>query len=188
MQDLFRMFLQTSLKQRQIKEQLMQAPLPSLLLNIFFFISASLYLTLLFRYHDLGMQFRFWMLAVYCFLGLVGIYLLKFLVLRIFGWIFRVREATDSYIFIVFTANKILGMALMPFVILLAFTTGETTMYSIMMSYLLIGAVFLYRYILAYTSIQRQIRLQFFHFLIYLAAFEVAPLLLINKLLFQFLG
>ncbi|MGV3657399.1 MAG: hypothetical protein ACO1NX_05575, partial [Chitinophagaceae bacterium] len=40
--DLFGIFFRTSLKQRQIKEQLMQAPLPSLLLNILFFLSGGL--------------------------------------------------------------------------------------------------------------------------------------------------
>ncbi|HJW18779.1 MAG TPA: hypothetical protein VJ499_16735, partial [Flavisolibacter sp.] len=35
-QDLFKIFFRTSVRQRQIKEQLVSSPLPSLLLNIFF--------------------------------------------------------------------------------------------------------------------------------------------------------
>ena len=41
--DLFRVFFRTTLKQRQIKEQLMQTPLPSLIFNGFFVASAGLY-------------------------------------------------------------------------------------------------------------------------------------------------
>ena len=37
--DLFRLFFRTTIKQRQIKEQLMQTPLPSLLLNAFLVLS-----------------------------------------------------------------------------------------------------------------------------------------------------
>jgi len=36
--DLFRLFFRTTIKQLQVREQLMQTPLPSLLLNIFFVI------------------------------------------------------------------------------------------------------------------------------------------------------
>jgi hypothetical protein len=45
-----------------------------------------------------------------------------------------------------------------------------------------------YRYFLSYVTIHRQIRINFLHFIIYLAAFEIAPLLLINKLLLTILG
>jgi hypothetical protein len=50
-----------------------------------------------------------------------------------------------------------------------------------------VGGLFLYRFYLSYVSVYRLVKLQFLHFLLYLAAFEIAPLLLINKLLFQFL-
>ncbi len=45
--DLFRLFFRTTLKQLQIREQLMQTPLPSLLLNVFFVISGGLYISFL---------------------------------------------------------------------------------------------------------------------------------------------
>ena len=48
--DLFRVFFRTTLKQRQIKEQLMQTPLPSLMFNVFFVASAGLYINFLFHY------------------------------------------------------------------------------------------------------------------------------------------
>ncbi|OYW16846.1 MAG: hypothetical protein B7Z54_09315, partial [Sphingobacteriales bacterium 12-47-4] len=40
--DLFRIFFQRTLKQRQLYEQLVQTPLPSLLLNIFFLVVGGL--------------------------------------------------------------------------------------------------------------------------------------------------
>ncbi|MFN6397366.1 MAG: hypothetical protein ACK4WR_04650, partial [Bacteroidota bacterium] len=43
--DLFRLFFRTTLKQRHLSEQLTQTPLPSFLLNLFFFFSAGLYLS-----------------------------------------------------------------------------------------------------------------------------------------------
>jgi hypothetical protein len=42
--DLFRVFFNTSLRQKQLREQLTQAPLPSLLMNILYFISGGVFI------------------------------------------------------------------------------------------------------------------------------------------------
>jgi hypothetical protein len=186
--DLTKLFFRTTIKQRQVKEQLMQAPLPSLLLNILFFLTGAVFVALLLQRYGLGTSFNFWFLLLYCALGLAAIYLVKFITLKLCGWLFRIPEATDAYTFIVFTTNKIIGILLLPLLVLLAFTTGEFKENVLRLSLLLIGAVFLYRFFLSYVSIHRQVKVDLFHFLLYLCAFEIAPLLLINKLLFDFLG
>ena len=94
----------------------------------------------------------------------------------------------DAYIFIVFTTNKIIGIALLPFLVLLAFTYGFVNETAMNLSIVVVAALFAYRYFLSYISIRRQVSISFLHFLLYLCAFEVIPLLLINKLLFRFLG
>jgi hypothetical protein len=188
MQDMFRMFFQTSVKQKQLKDQLMQSPLPSLLLNIFFVITAAFFLNLVLQYYNLGNQFNFWLLMLYCAIGLIIIYSIKFLFLKLFGWLFKITQATDTYIFIVFTTNKIISIFLLPFIILMSFTTGTVRQSALALSLLIVGFFFLYRFYLAFVSTHRYIKIKFFHFLLYLIAFELVPLLLINKLLFQLLG
>jgi hypothetical protein len=186
--DLFKLFFRTTVKQRQIKEQMMQSPLPSLLLNLLFFFSGALFINLLFSYFHLGASFGFWELFTYCLLGLMVIYLVKFITLKICGWIFRLSEATDAYTFIVFTTNKIIGVALLPFIILMAFTSGTAQQAVFTLSMIVIAGLFVYRYYLSYASIHRQVKINFFHFILYLFAFEVIPVLLINKLLLKFLS
>lgn len=185
--DIFRTFFRTTVKQRQVKEQLLQSPLPSLLLNIFFLISAGLFLALLFEYFRLAGDMNFWLLFLYCIAGLVGIYGIKFLTLKLLGWVFQVSEVIDGYIFIVFTTNKIIGIAVLPFVVILALSYGFINDIAINLSILVITALFAYRFFLSYVSLRKQVNISFFHFFLYLCAFEVAPLLLINKLLFRFL-
>ena len=186
--DLFGLFFRTSLKQRQIKEQLMQAPLPSLLFNILFFLSGGLFINLILRYLGLGQNFNFWLLLLYCIAGLALVYIVKFITLKICGWLFRLSDAIDIYTFIVFTANKIIGIALLPFLILLSFSDGVVQQTAFILGLLLVGALFIYRYFLSYLSVNRQIKINFFHFFLYLLAFEIVPLLLINKVLLQYLG
>jgi len=186
--DLFKTYFRTGINQKQAKEQLLQNPLPSLLLNLFFVLSIGMFVALLLQYFRLGLDVNFWLLYLYCVLGLVSIYLIKFISLKFIGWIFQVSESTNSYIFIVFATNKIIGMALLPFLVLLAFTYGLINEAAMSLSIMVVFSMIAYRFFLSYISIRRQLRISFFHFLLYLLAFEVVPLLLINKLLFSFLG
>ena len=186
--DLFKIFLRTSVKQRQIKEQLVQSPLPSLLLNIFYLLSAGMFLALVLHYFKWALNYNFWELFFYCIVGLVAVYGIKFISLKILGWIFQVSDATDSYIFVVFTTNKVIGMALLPFLVVLAFTSGPVSETAMTLSIIVVLSVFAYRFFLSYSTLHRQIRISIFHFFLYLCAFEIVPLLLINKLLFRFLG
>jgi hypothetical protein len=188
MGDLFKTFFRTGVNQKQTKDQLLQSPLPSLLLNLFFVLSIGMFLALLLQYFKLGLDFNFWWLYLYCVLALISIYLIKFLSLKLLGWIFQVSESIDAYIFIVFTTNKVIGIALLPFIILLSFTYGVVNEAAMSLSIMVVSALIIYRFFLSYVSIRRQIRVGFFHFLLYLIAFEIIPLLLINKLLFSILG
>jgi hypothetical protein len=182
--DLFSSYFRTTVRQRQIKEQLLQSPLPSLLFNAFFVISTAVFLSLLFEHFGIAARLPFWLLVVYSAVAVTVIYGGKFLLLKFFGWVFQQSDATDTYIFVVFSTNKIIGILLLPFIILLAFTYGSVNAAAITLSIIVIVALFLYRFFLSYISINQTININFFHFLLYLTAFEILPVLLINKLLF----
>lgn len=184
--DLFRVFFRTTLKQRQIREQLMQTPLPSLLFNGFFVASAGMYVAFMLHHFGFTTVKSFWMLYLYCCIGLSVIYFVKFIGLIICGWLFNMRKAADSYIFIVFIINKVIGISLLPFIVLLAFTDGVIFDFALVLSWCVVGALFLYRFILGFAAIRNEVRFNLFHFFLYLCAFEIAPLLLIYKLLLFF--
>jgi hypothetical protein len=185
--DLLRVFFRTTLKQRQIKEQLIQTPLPSLMFNVFFVASAGLYMNYMFHHFKFTPVDNFWLLYLYCCVGLAVIYLVKFVGLKLCGWLFNMRQAADSYIFIVFIINKVIGFSVLPFIILLGFTGGTVYSVSLVLSLCCIGGLFLYRFILGYGAIHNEVRFNLFHFFLYICAFEIAPLLLIYKLLLFFL-
>ncbi len=184
--DLFRLFFRTTIKQRQIREQLMQTPLPSLLMNGFFVVSSGLYVSFLLHYFELQTVDNFWLLFLYCCLGVAGVYFIKFTGLKLSGWLFNMEEAANSYIFIVFVVNKIIGVFLLPFLILLAFEKETGYTIAMMLSWCGIGILLLYRLVLIYTSVRNQVKVNPFHFFLYFCAFEIAPLLLIYKALLVF--
>ena len=181
--DLFRVAFKTTLKQRQISEQLIQAPLPSLLLNCFFLFTIGLYITFVLQHYHMAVNYNFWLLYFYCFIALAVIYLIKFLSLKFFGWLFNITATADGYIFIVFMINKIIGIYILPFLVLLAFTDNNIYEAALIFSYIGVFALLAYRFILSYSLVQNEIRLNPFHFFLYLCAFEIVPLLLIYKAL-----
>ncbi len=184
--DLFRLFFRTTLKERQISEQLMQTPVPSVLLNGFFAVSAGFYCTFLLVHFRLNPTGEFWTLFLYCTGGLAAAYLVKFMGLKISGWIFNLQSAANSYIFIVFIINKMIGILLLPFLLVLAFSTGPVYTVGMTLSWCLIGGLLLYRLFLTYAVIRNQVKVSPFHFFLYFLAFEIAPLLLVYKALLVF--
>jgi hypothetical protein len=179
--DLSRVFFRTTLKQKQIREQLMQMPLPSLLLNGFFVLSGGFYLVFVIRHFALDSVDSFWWMLLYCCLGLALAYFVKYAGLKICGWLFDLEEAADSYIFIVFIINKMIGVLLLPFLLVLAFSVGNLYSIGLILSWCLIGGLLIYRFTLTYAAVRNQVKVNPFHFFLYLCAFEIAPLLLVYK-------
>ena len=185
--NLITLFFRVSLRQQQIREQVLQTPLPSLLLNILFIVSAGLYACFLLHYSKIGEGVRFWVIYLYCMVLLGSIYLVKFLVLKFVGWVFSISRATDIYIFVVFLVNKMMGIFLLPFLILITFSSSDVREIFITISLAMVFVLWAYRALAAYRPVRNEIKLTPFYFFLYLCAFEIAPLLLIYKVLLTYL-
>ena len=173
--DLFRLLFRTTIKQKQISEQLMQTPLPSLLLNVFFVFTAGMYIDLLLQHYGHTPVDNFWLLSLYCSLGLTIMYVVKFFGLKVAGWLFNIKAAADAYIFVVFIINKVIGIFLLPFWCYLSFLGGNAYTVVMVLSWCGIAILLIYRLLLTYASIRNQVKFNPFHFFLYLCAFEIAP-------------
>ena len=179
--NLFRVFFNTSLRQSQLTDQLLQAKLPSLFFNLFFIISGGLYSYLLMvRYHWLNDQNK-WIMIGSC-IGIIGfIYFMKFCTLKFTGWITGYREETNTYVFILFLINKIMGIFLVPFIIVMAFSGNAIVKAAIPVSLVIIGLLLVLRFFRSYGLLQNQFKISRFHLLLYITGIELLPLLLIYK-------
>ena len=180
--NLFRQFIQPSFRQKQTREQLSQNNFPSLLLNLFFIFSGGVFIALLMNYYELSKE-SFGTNFIYSTVALLTLYAAKYVLLSFAGWVFNVKEATETYIFIVFLINKIMGIVLMPFSFIIAFSHSGIITVSVTYSLLIIFILFLYRYIAAISPVRREIKINILHFVLYILAFEITPLLLIYKTL-----
>lgn len=185
--NLFLLFFQTSLRQKQTREQLLQDTLASLLINLLFIISAGLFISLL-MITKRWSQLPFWTLYAYVTVVLLTIYTGKYLFLVFAGWVFNNKEVANGYIFLVSMVNRILGILLIPFSVFMAF--GEESMMSVVttLSLGMAVALLLYRYLVSFGSLRNELKINAFHFFLYLCAVEILPMVLIYKLLVNYIG
>lgn len=180
--NLFKVFFNTSIRQTQLTDQLLQAKLPSFLLNIFFAISVGFYVWLLFKHYHPPRLINHQLLLPFCIAGIGALYFIKYCILKFMGWMSGMQQAADNYIFVIFLVNKITGIVLVPFTILLAFSIPLWTNYIVSLSLLVIGLFFISRYIKTYGALEHRFPLEPLHFIIYVTSVEILPLLIVYKL------
>ncbi|MCU0404256.1 MAG: DUF4271 domain-containing protein [Chitinophagaceae bacterium] len=185
--DLFSLFFKAGFRQKSIRDQLAQNSLASLGLNIIFFLTAGLfiYLLVLSGARETGNP---WYADISLCIGfLLVVYGVKYLAVSIGGWIFTARELAGHYSFLVFYANKIIGLILLPVVIILWIGNPALKPFFQTTSFLAIGFLFLYRYYLILPLMRSKSGISAFHFFLYLCTFEILPILLLVKFLVDIL-
>jgi hypothetical protein len=184
---LFKQFSQSSLRMIQYREQLLQNSLGSLIINICFILSFSLMSTLLiFNRHLLTLSF--WEGFFYISLFFTFLYIGKYISLQIAGYVFNSKELVNTYVFVVFMINKVLGVLLVPFILVLAFAKPIFHPYAIGGAALITVLLILYRYLFSLTSVRNKLHISSFHFFLYLCAFEILPLTILYKFIVQYFG
>lgn len=184
---LFSVYFNTSLRQSQLSEQLLQARLPSFILNLFFIMIGGIFCWLLFlNAYDEPVRSPYLILYM-CLIAVGVIYIVKFCFLKFLGWLSGMQDVTNQYIFIIFLVNKLLAVVLVPFVILIAFGKAEWLKVYTTLALLCIGALFFSRYVKSYGLLRQKFPMSPFHFIIFFSSAELIPLLLIYKLTSDYL-
>lgn len=185
--NLFRVYFNTSLRQTQLSDQLLQAKLPSFILNIFFALSVGIYIWLLFGLYHPPRLISSKLLLPFCIFSVALLYFIKYCLLKFMGWVADINQTTDNYIFAIFLVNKITGILLIPIIILLAFLKREWVPIVANVSFMVLVLLFLSRYVKSYGAIEKKMPLNPFHFLIYIAGGEIIPLVILYKLAIDYL-
>jgi uncharacterized membrane protein YuzA (DUF378 family) len=183
---LFRVFFNTTLRQSQLTDQLLQSKLTSLLFNIFFVITGGLYVYFILNHFKWNTSQAQWQKIMYCIIGLAAIYATKFITLTFTGWLTGKSTMVDTYVFVIFLINKIIGIILLPIVIVMAFAPESIKAPIAIISLLFIALMLLLRYFRAYGLTQNNLKISRFHFTLYIVGVEILPLLVMYKSLLLF--
>lgn len=181
---LIRVLFNTTLKQNQLTDQLVQSKQPSLIFNVLFVILAGVYIFTLIDFLEnkrLDIE-NIKLKYLVSFIFIIGIcYAVKYISLLVVGWLTNLEQEVKSYIFIVFLLNKVLGiflLILLPFIIF-----GSTTLssFAILISIVAVVLSFLLRYARSFSQLKSKFTLNVFLFLLLVLCLEVLPLGIIFK-------
>jgi Domain of unknown function (DUF4271) len=178
---IFRVFFNSSLRQSQLTDQLLQSKLPSLFYNTIFLAAGGLYIYLLLQYLNPGAKDVDWKLLLLCVTIFAAVYFVKYLTLKFTGWVFGYQEEADTYIFIVFLINKIIGICLLPVLVVLSFSLPFLANIFVVISLLFIGVMTLMRFFRSYGFLQNRLKVSRFHFFLYIFSLEILPLLIMYR-------
>jgi hypothetical protein len=186
--DLFTVFFNTTVRQKQLREQLGQSLLPSLLMSLFYCVTGGTFLYLTEPYLGLDGRFPVTGSILLWFSFLAALYVAKYLLMEFLGWVFQAGEACRHYLFVVFTVNRIAGLYLLPFVVLMAYTGGGAQKIILKLALAGLGILIMARLVRGFQAIQPILRIPLLHYLLFVAAFEIMPVLVVCKLLVQFIA
>ena len=184
--DLSVAFFDQAIRQAKIREQLARQALPAQLMNLQFLFNAALFAHLLSpNLHLPGLTGHGLQIAGYMLLT-AAVYAVKGLVVRMAGYLSGKSAEAEGYLFIVMMVNKIAGIALIPMNILLAYLGGDFNALIAGGVLLLMSSLFLFRFLRCYEYVNREFHVGVPAFLLFLASFEVMPVLVLGKLLLGF--
>ena len=183
--ELARAFLSLSVTNQLMRDESILLQRTSLLLTVIFNLTAAFMLWQFGAAFASGLPFAlsdFSRFLVFAFIIAV-IYTMKYLLLKLAGFIFGLDEEIDAYIFNIFLSNNFFGMVLFPGAVLL-FLYPQLSQSSIVSTIVIITAAlfFLYR-ILRGILIGRALpSYSPVYLFLYLCALEIAPLLVLLKI------
>lgn len=183
--NLWRAFWNPTLANRQLKDQLQGAGLQNFLMNLFFAFAGGAYIYYVVRFftpHSSGVIPPS-LLIIMLIVGTGIIYIAKYAAVRFSGWAFRVESVTEHYLFNVFLINKVMSVALLPFIIVLAFADRPLAHQVVLISFITAGILLLNRYFRSWKVFGSFFQYSRFHFFMYLCASELLPLAVLMKLL-----
>lgn len=157
-----------------------QAPLN--LWYIFSWLSLGFFVFLLIRHYGTSPSTGFFTTLFYCIGSVSVLILLKHFVLFFIGSVFPVRKEVQLYNFLIVIFGIALGVLLVPFNILIAYLPEEFTQSAVYGALGLLLILYVLRTFRGLLISNRFLTFHRFHFLLYLCAIEIAPVIILLKL------
>ncbi|NND34775.1 MAG: DUF4271 domain-containing protein [Saprospiraceae bacterium] len=117
-----------------------------------------------------------------CILCVLGAYVVKHLSLSGLAQMFPIDKEVQLYGFVTMLINILLGLALLPVNLLVAFAPMQIVSIAIWLGIVLIVVLYFFRQLKGLFISGRLVTSYLFHFFLYLCTAEIAPLLIVGKL------
>lgn len=155
----------------------------SLISNILFILSFSLFAVLCADYFSISGFSKNNFLYFSIISGLIVlIYLIKYAVYKILGYVFIESASYSEYLYNVFQFNRIAGIFLIPIIIAIAYSTINYTTAIVYSGYIILFIIFIMRVVRGF-QICLKVNFSIFYSFLYLCMLEILPLIVIYKLI-----
>jgi hypothetical protein len=161
--------------------------LPFYLLYGLFFLNAGLYVFFLLHHYEQRPPFSPLSLLTACVLGLSFLFLLKHLTLSFLAYLFPSAQNFRRYSFAIVVFGILLGLFLAAVNLVFALGAEKNHRYVAYVSLAIIAAIYLIRCLRGLSIGYKLLRLNKFHFLLYICTVEIAPVLFLVKLVDNYL-
>jgi Domain of unknown function (DUF4271) len=148
-----------------------------------FLLNASIFAFLMYyRFVGKPPMNQFWTFT-FCLLGVCGAFLIKHTILYIVSSVFPIAKEVKLYNFIIITGGILLGLILLPLNIFIAYSPEILGNFLTYTAFFAISLVYLVRSIRGLSVASPFLATDQLHFLVYLCAVEIAPLMVLTKLI-----
>lgn len=118
------------------------------------------------------------------FFGIIALFLIgKLLLIKLLGFLFNFTKLLDQFIFFKNAYLNVIAIYLIPIIALLAYSQHINKLI-IYLSLIYLLFLFMFSYLQILLNNKKIIYQQFFYFILYICTLEIAPLLIIMKLVF----
>lgn len=176
-------FTNDNLLSQVFRERQAGVLLPFLIFYCLFFYNLALFTFLITDYYELPLNLGPLPTFLYLFLGICLIFFGKHLLLRIVGYIFPVDQELRKYSFTIMIFGIITGFFLLLANLLIAYGPDSLTKYAIYISLIIFALIYFFRTIRGLFIANKFLWFHKFHFLLYICTVEIAPAIIVLKLI-----
>ena len=181
--ELFNGFFNYNLFQQLHREQELSISLSAILLSLNFFLVIGHYIFLLMNHYGHELPYSGIPLLITLVGGLMALYTLRYLGLKVIEHIFPIREEISSYSFNIFMVNKVIGVLFLPIAVIIAFTPDYIVNAVIIPSFVLYFSLIIFRYFRGLKIGNEYFTFHKFHFFVYFCTLEIAPVFILLRVL-----
>ncbi len=180
---LWQAFLNDNLLSQLLREQSAGVRVGNLILYTMFLINASIFTFIALKYFNIKIAESNFGTLMLCISGISAFYATKHLMLSSVRYIFPIEKEVGRYNFTIIVFNIIAGIFLVPLILFAAYAPENVRVGFIYLTIGLLVALLAFRGLRGLLIANRFFAWHKFHFFLYLCAVEIAPLLVIIKLL-----
>ncbi len=148
-----------------------------------FFLTSGIFVFLLLDYSNSLPFDGYWLNLYACIGSVLAFFLFKHFLLSIIKWLFPIKKEISIYNFSIVIFNIIIGLILVPFVVFIGYGPSDLIKISFYISMGLVFITFVFRQLRGLFISGKYLILNKFHFLLYLCTVEIAPVIVLIKLI-----